>query len=203
MSGKYNSVLKQYNEKFFRLVNLKVRIDSLFWLILQCALITGYYFIISDAASNRIDLGSLSFFLAIAANLQETVKNFGSSFNGIIQSGKYFDNLLQFEEQNAGTADSLNYIGIPEIIESIEFRNVSFSYPNSDNYVIKNVSFTLRYPKSVILVGENGAGKTTLLKLLMGFYKPTSGEILLNGINIRHFRPEDYFRLFSVASRTI
>lgn len=199
LSGKYNFVLKQYNEKFFGLVNLKVRVDSLFWLILQCALITGYYFIISDAASKRIDLGSLSFFLAIATNLQETVKNFGSSFNGIIQSGKYFDNLLQFEEQNAGTADSLNYIGIPEIIESIEFRNVSFSYPNSDNYVIKNVSFTLRYPQSVILVGENGAGKTTLLKLLMGFYKPTSGEILLNGINIRHFCPEDYFRLFSVC----
>ena len=110
---------------------------------------------------------------------------------------------MQFEkqntEQNTGIVNSSSYINIPETIESIEFKNVSFSYPNTDNEAIKDISFTLRYPQSVILVGENGAGKTTLIKLLMGFYKPTSGEILLNGVNIQQYRPKDYFKLFSVC----
>jgi len=199
LSEKYESALQEYNNKYFKLVNLKIRVDSLFWIILQCTLMIGYFLIISDAASGKIALGSLSFFLAIAADLQGAIKNFGSSFNGVIQSSKYFDNLLQFEKQNTGIVNPFNYVDIPETIESIEFKNVSFSYPNEDNETIKDVSFTLRYPQSVILVGENGAGKTTLIKLLMGFYKPTSGEILLNGINIQQYRPEDYFRLFSVC----
>lgn len=199
LSEKYEFVWKEYNNKYFKLVNLKIRVDSLFWVILQCTLMTGYFLIISDAASDKIPLGSLSFFLAIAADLQGAIKNFGSSFNDIIQSSKYFDNLLQFERQNTVTKNSINYINIPETIESIEFKNVSFSYPNANKESIKDVSFTLRCPQSVILVGENGAGKTTLIKLLMGFYKPTSGEILLNGVNIQQYRSEDYFSLFSVC----
>lgn len=199
LSEKHESVLKKYNHMYFRLVNFKLRADSFFWLILQCALMIGYFLIISEAASGKIALGSLSFFLAVAGDLQGAIRNFGSSFNGVIQSNKYFDNLLQFEKQNTGNADSIKYIDIPGTIESIEFKNVSFSYPNAEKETIKDVSFTLRSPQSVVLVGENGAGKTTIIKLLMGFYRPTSGEILMNGVNIRQYRPEDYFRLFSVC----
>lgn len=198
LSEKFESALKEYNNRYFKFVNLKFKVDSLFWSILQCTLMTGYFFVISDTASGKIPLGSLSFFLSIAGDLQGAIKNFGSSFNNVIQSSKYFDNLLQFEKQNAKIANSFNYVNIPETVESIEFKNVSFTYPNADKETIKNVSFTLRYPQSVILVGENGAGKTTLIKLLMGFYKPTSGEILLNGVNIQKYRPVDYFRIFSV-----
>jgi ABC-type multidrug transport system fused ATPase/permease subunit len=199
LSEKHESVLNEYNHKYFRLVNSKIRIDSLFWLILQCTLMIGYFLIISDAASGKIALGSLSFFLAVAGDLQGAIKDFGSSFNGIIQSNKYFDNLLQFEKQNAEIANPINFIDTPETIENIEFRNVSFSYPNAEDETIKDISFILHYPQSVVLVGENGAGKTTILKLLMGFYRPTSGEILVNGVNIQQYRSEDYLRLFSVC----
>ena len=67
---------------------------------------------------------------------------------------------------------------------SIEFKNVSFAYPYTDSYILKNVSFEIRGNKSVSIVGINGAGKTTLIKLLCRFYEPTEGTILINGIDI-------------------
>ena len=68
--------------------------------------------------------------------------------------------------------------------EELEIRNVSFKYPDSDIYVLKNVNLKFHKGDKLAIVGENGSGKTTLIKLLCGLYKPTSGEILLNGQNI-------------------
>lgn len=197
LSEKHESALKEYNHKYFRLINLRICVDSFFWLILQCALMIGYFLIISDAASGKIALGSLSFFLAVAGDLQRAIKNFGSSFNGVIQSNKYFDNLLQFEKQNAGTANLINYINIPETIETIEFRNVSFSYPNAENETLKDISFTLHCPQSAVLVGENGSGKTTLAKIILGLYHPQKGTVKVNGCDITAI-PES-FRYGSVC----
>jgi len=81
----------------------------------------------------------------------------------------------------------------------IEFRNVSFSYPNSQEYALKNVNMTMAWGKKMAIVGENGSGKTTLIKLLCRLYDPTEGEILLNGINIKHYSDEEYRRLLSVV----
>lgn len=80
---------------------------------------------------------------------------------------------------------------------TIEFRNVSFRYPNSDTDVLRNVSTTLCAGKKQALVGANGAGKTTFVKLLCRLYDPTEGEILLNGRNIREYDYEEYLKLFS------
>ena len=79
----------------------------------------------------------------------------------------------------------------------IEFRNVSFRYPGSETYALKDVSTTLHAGKKQALVGANGAGKTTFVKLLCRLYEPTEGMILLNGRDIRDYDYESYLRLFS------
>ncbi len=79
----------------------------------------------------------------------------------------------------------------------IEFRNVSFKYPRSDRYVLKNINLKLKSGTKQALVGTNGAGKTTLVKLLCRLYEPTEGEILLNGVNIREYDYGEYLKLFS------
>ena len=79
----------------------------------------------------------------------------------------------------------------------IEFRNVSFKYPGSDVYVLKNINTKISAGKKQAFVGTNGAGKTTFVKLLCRLYDPTEGEILLNGIDIRKYDYEEYMRLFS------
>lgn len=77
------------------------------------------------------------------------------------------------------------------LARSIEFRNVSFRYPRSEQYVLKNVSFTIAVGEAMAIVGENGAGKTTLVKLLSRFYDPTEGAILLDGRDLREYDLDD------------
>ena len=81
----------------------------------------------------------------------------------------------------------------------IEFRDVSFKYPGSDSWVLRRVNMKFRIGKRLAIVGENGSGKTTFIKLLCRMYDPQEGQILLNGIDIRKYRYDDYMQIFSVV----
>ncbi len=81
----------------------------------------------------------------------------------------------------------------------IEFRKVSFRYPGSRQYALRDFSMKLRIGEKLAIVGMNGSGKTTMIKLLCRLYDPDEGEILLNGVDIRKFRMDEYSRLFSVV----
>lgn len=81
----------------------------------------------------------------------------------------------------------------------IEFRNVSFKYPGTDEYVLRNVSIELNIGERLAIVGMNGSGKTTFIKLLCRLYDPDEGEILLNGIDIKKYDYEEYMNLFSIV----
>ncbi|MBE5875110.1 MAG: ABC transporter ATP-binding protein [Lachnospiraceae bacterium] len=81
----------------------------------------------------------------------------------------------------------------------VEFRNVSFKYPGSENYALKNVNMKFEIGKRLAVVGMNGSGKTTFIKLLCRLYDPTEGEILLNGIDIRKYNYREYMDIFSVV----
>ncbi|MDE5679135.1 MAG: ABC transporter ATP-binding protein/permease, partial [Lachnospiraceae bacterium] len=80
---------------------------------------------------------------------------------------------------------------------TIEFKNVDFTYPNTEVQVLKNVSLTLHAGEHLSVVGLNGAGKTTFVKLLCRLYDPTAGEILLDGVNISEYDYNEYMQLFS------
>ena len=82
---------------------------------------------------------------------------------------------------------------------TIEFRNVSFTYPGSDICVLKNINITLHAGEHISIVGLNGAGKTTFIKLLCRLYDPTEGRILLDGTDIRELVYEEYVRLLAVV----
>ena len=89
----------------------------------------------------------------------------------------------------------IDYLELPEVridetimpndTMEIEFKNVSFNYPGSETKVLDNVSFKIHHGERISIVGRNGAGKTTLVKLLTRLYRPTDGEILMNGVNIQ------------------
>ncbi|WP_026881500.1 ABC transporter ATP-binding protein [Clostridium akagii] len=86
---------------------------------------------------------------------------------------------------------------------NIEFKNITFSYPGSENNVIENFNLKISKGEKLAIVGINGAGKTTLIKLLCGLYHPSSGEILLNGNNICKYNRDEYYTLFSAVFQDI
>lgn len=81
----------------------------------------------------------------------------------------------------------------------VEFKNVSFKYPETDTWVLRHVNTKFNIGKRLAVVGENGSGKTTFIKLLCRLYDPQEGEILLNGIDIRKYNYRDYMDIFSVV----
>lgn len=117
----------------------------------------------------------------------------GNTFGSIRE---YFDT----EERRNGD-NKLDESELEEIKKNavtLELRNVSFTYEGANKPVISNMNLKLNAGEKLALIGLNGAGKTTLVKLICGFYAPTEGEILLNGIPIEEFSREQYYSLISV-----
>ena len=83
------------------------------------------------------------------------------------------------------------FVERPEFKGHIEFKNVSFTYPDTDKKVLDNVSFSIYPGESVGIIGTNGSGKTTIEKLILGLYEPTEGSILIDGIDIKQIDPAD------------
>ena len=106
-----------------------------------------------------------------------------------------FREFMDLPDEDSGgralSADALRHA--PEIV----FEHVSFRYDGAEQDTLHDISFTLRAGERMALVGMNGAGKTTLVKLLCGLYRPTSGEIRIDGVPAAEFRRDEYYRLFS------
>ena len=81
----------------------------------------------------------------------------------------------------------------------LRLDHVTFRYPGTDRVILHDIDLTIHPGEKIAVVGLNGAGKTTLVKLLCGFYDPDEGRVLLNGIDIREFNRQDYYRLFSTV----
>ena len=109
----------------------------------------------------------------------------------IIQDIIFFEDIPLCQHQTGTKTPVFNNNSI------IEFRNVSFKYPKSNQYVLKNFNLTIHGNERLCIVGSNGVGKTTFIKLLTRLYNPSEGEILLNGININEYEYIKYQRLFA------
>lgn len=120
-----------------------------------------------------------------------------NNFTEALKNGQfleYFRTFMEYEEKIPEDQDGI----IPEKIRSIEFKNVCFEYKENEP-VINNLSFKIEGDKVCALVGHNGAGKSTIIKLFFRLYDPTSGEILVNGINIKEYNLKAYRKQFSAA----
>lgn len=121
-------------------------------------------------------------------------------FDGIVKAmknGLFVKNLRVFMEYEEKIPEDSDGIHPEEEIRSIEFRHVTFSY--KDEETIQDLSFCIKGGQNVALVGHNGAGKSTIIKLMLRLYDPSSGEILLNDINIKEYNLREYRNLFAAA----
>ena len=158
----------------------------------------AYVFIIYRVLSGGITLGELTFLSGSFNRLMSSLRDFFSKFTRISESSLYLKDYFDFLDI-ASEYKNEKEVPLPEKIKTgFEFKNVYFAYPESDNQIVKDISFVIKAGEKIAFVGQNGAGKTTLTKLLLRFYEPTSGEILLDGININRYNKADYQEYFGV-----
>lgn len=185
-------VTKKYTPK--AMVLHWFRVMFTFTFIFEGVLIYGAY---RTLVNHSMSLAQLAVLTSMMVSSTWILIGFTESLVTSFKNGLFVDNLRTFMEYEEKIPENYQGADPGDRIESIEFRNVCFSY--KDKEVIRNLSFELRGGKTYALVGHNGAGKSTIIKLLMRFYDPSSGEIFLNGRNIKEYELQKYRKLFATA----
>lgn len=157
----------------------------------------AYVYLIYLVTNSRLTVSEFVFYFGIITGFSNWIVNLVFSYSKIKRSVNecaVFRKYIESENESKDKPD----VDFSEI-ESIEFKDVSFTYPSAEKSTINNMSFKINKGENIAIVGENGAGKTTAIKLLCGLYYPTNGDILINGKSSRDFSSESYFDLFSAV----
>lgn len=116
-----------------------------------------------------------------------------------LKNSLYIENLRKFLDYKPKISENQDGIIPDKKINTIELNNLSFSFPEQENQILKNINIKISGKEKIAIVGHNGAGKTTLVKLIMRLYDPVNGEICVNGINIKDFNVKEYRSLYGTA----
>ncbi|MEO8359432.1 MAG: ABC transporter ATP-binding protein, partial [Vicinamibacteria bacterium] len=177
-------------QKWFRedtvLARKRSAFSILFGLLGDLAYYVAYAWVVYGAAARQITIGDMTMYLALFARTQGSFSSLLSSWNAIREGGLFLNNLFQFLEVQPKTPTPSNPKPVPaRIVHGIDFENVSYKYPNRDEFALRNISLHIGSGEKIALVGANGAGKSTFIKLLTRLYEPTEGRILIDGVDMR------------------
>lgn len=172
-------ILKDYGLKLF-IYSMLSSLFSDFIPIIGTYALAGYQFIYTKA----LTISSFSVVLSSINSVRDSTMSIAEGFDELSQMALYFQNLRDFFDYEPKITDGGKDA---EEFQSLEFKNVTFKYPDTSKVILKNVSFKINKGETIAIVGINGAGKSTLVKLLLRFYDPDEGEVLYNGINVKEY----------------
>jgi len=165
---------------------------AVFAAISTLAYYAAYAFIVWRTVTGEFTIGDLAFLSGSFLRLNGLFQKILLGFTAIAGQSMYLDDLFSFFEIEPTVLAPVNPKPFPvPIREGIRFESVGFLYPETDNWVIRNLSFTLKAGETLALVGENGAGKTTIVKLLARLYDPSEGRITVDGVDLKDMAPSD------------
>ena len=165
-------------------------------------LITGFIYVFTclKAWGGAFDVGSITQYVGAATAMVTNVFALTDLLGIMKTNAPYLKKTFEFLDiPNAMYQGSLTTEKRADRQYEVEFKDVSFKYPGSDIWALRHVNMKFKVGKRLAIVGENGSGKTTFIKLLCRLYDPQEGQILLNGIDIRKYRYDDYMNIFSIV----
>lgn len=157
-----------------------------------------YLYIGVKTIGERLSIGSFFMYINAANTFNTSFMKFLEGFLKIRRCTIILEDVPVLAEYEIKGKHSTGKVIDTSSIE-IEFKNLSFKYPNTNEYILKDINLIIKNNTRNSIVGRNGAGKTTLIKLLLGFYKPTSGEILINGVRIDEIEHQQFVGLMSAV----
>ena len=172
---------------------------SLFVILLRDG--TAYTFLIHQAVSGQIDAASFVLYFSAITSMSGFVMDILGTW------GKVMDGALQVSDfrEYLNLEGKLNHgegLSLPVVPFSIEFKNVSYQYPEGEKKVLDHISFKIEAGEKIALVGVNGAGKTTITMLMCGLLIPDEGEVLLDGHSVLEYNRDEMYTLFGVVPQT-
>lgn len=158
-----------------------------------------YLLVVLKCVSGIVPIGNIVQYTGAVNKIFFSVSGIINAWIHITENNKYIYALKDYlsyldTEDNGVVTKDLDYDNL-----TIQFHNVSFKYPYSNKYALKNFSAEIKPKEKIAIVGTNGSGKTTMIKLLCKLYEPEEGYITINGIDIREFNDNEYWKLFSVV----
>ena len=194
---------KGLSDKYFKqskaLAKRRAGWGSVFNMIGTTAYYGAYVLIVFRTVAGIFSLGDLTFLSGAFLRLRTKLQGFFTRFTAITESALYLQDYFEFLDLKYSETVLDDKLPLPKKIQQgFKFRNVGFKYPKSEAWVVRNINFELKADEKLAFVGENGAGKTTLIKLLLRFYEPTEGEILLDGIPVKEYNQTAYQQYFGV-----
>lgn len=175
-----------------------IRYTTIITLMGEVLSFCAYVFVGIKALYGMISIGNVVAYASAITLFSQKINEFISTYANISLRNNYLDNYFEYLNlQTKHTYGDLELDANEEI--EIEFKDLSFAYPNQNNLILKNINLKITKGKKIAIVGANGAGKTTLIKLLCRLYQPTSGDIYINGRPISEYSKEACYQLFSVV----
>jgi len=166
------------------------------------SILTGivYVFVCLKAWGGAFGVGSVTQYVGAVTALSGSVSTLINCIGMLKENVPFMRTTYEFLDiPNSMYQGSLTTEKRADRQYEVEFKDVSFKYPGSDLWALRHVNMKFKVGKRLAIVGENGSGKTTFIKLLCRLYDPQEGQILLNGIDIRKYRYDDYMKIFSVV----
>lgn len=157
-----------------------------------------FFYAGSRVLGGSLSVGDFSLYAGAAVNFSLSARDLLNFVLELMNQVHFIEPLEAFfalpdEAEEPGAAAA------PSEIESIEFRDLWFRYPKTEEWILRGISFTIRKGEKISVVGLNGAGKSTLVKLLCRFFRPSKGAILLNGRDIGEYEHKSYMALISAV----
>ena len=199
LADRFKGLSDKYYAQSKSLAKQRAGWGSFFNVIGTTAYYAAYVLIIFRTVAGIFTLGDLTFLSGSFNRLRQKLQGFFTRFTAITESALYLQDYFEFLDLTYHRPSSEGKLPLPKKIKKgFEFRNVGFKYPKSEKWVVRHINFDLRAGEKLAFVGENGAGKTTLIKLLLQFYEPSEGEILLDDIPVKQYERVAYQQYFGV-----
>jgi ATP-binding cassette subfamily B protein len=196
---RYRALSNKVYHQTFALARRRLYVGLLFALLGVIGYYGSYAFAIHQTVTAVLSLGTLTLLAGAIAGTNSNIQAVLGTFSSIAGQALFLTDLLEFFSVKPKVFSKPGAILVPRPIRGgFEFRNVSFSYPRSSKLVLNAINFHLEPGERIALVGKNGQGKTTIVKLLTRLYEPTSGQILLDGVDIREYNLQDLWKEIGV-----